>query len=1191
MNPGQKGFLKISQTSALPKLSFVGRIRYAEVMTTPDFSRDLKALERLVPEEPLYRNLFQLVFAEALEHVLYIGVQGDLQLLQTLIQARNLRADKPHISLIESDPPRFEQLLQELGQEPGMSLFQGYSQRQSYYPDLALLTHFFRTQKSAWHQFPLDYWLDKAQSELEDFSTRPEEQMGLLKHLAEQAHLPAPDMLILDGSEFTTEADLAVFAKSKLIILTGVSSYRNFANFQRLVADPNYYLMYQHAQQRMGFAIFKRKPEYQQGISVVIHSRNEAANIEACLASVAWAQERVVVDMFSEDDTPALAQSQGARVVPHVPIYFIDEARNFGLSQVQYAWTLVLDADERVPPALAEKLQFLSQNPEGITGFWLARQNWFFGQWIQHLFPDYQMRFFASGKGAWTGMIHDFARIQGETFYLPADPSLALQHYSYTSVQDFCERQIYYARSTVKQYMQLTPQIQIESQAIRKDFEHDLEKLLKKLKSTPMDDVNWLTQTLYLFSNYLTGASLLEAFAPKQQTGVFLSGYTYLKNGIKYDYPFRESIRSVISLCDQFVICYATDSEDETLAALQVLAAEYPQIELYPSEIWRQNRGHEGEVIRKAAEEAMGYCRGEWLWHVQADEVYHEDDLNLLREQIYSAGAERIDAYRFRVLHFYGNYTTLIKESAQEIGWYQRCIRLTRRGKAQHIKDAWTQILNPGDPGQIKDLEIRIFHYGHVRGAEAMRIKMSYMEKLYAVLPDEYEVCPEGEFIYDRIPSAYLTPFQGSHPQTLRLRMAQARLTEMQVLSESSKRSKPRVLILSRHHQIKKGFGISLNEIFGTGILQRFFEVHHLAWHYHDADTTMDGVQVYATRPDDSLGLQRLKHLLVILEPDVILLHADMHFFPAFLPILEAWQGAVVGWFPIDYARDQNPSSLMPLLQRCNRIASLSGFGVNQIQKNYTGPCEVVPLGVNTQRFLPVPSAEFKSDLRRQLRWPEAAYVFLMVGNNFWRKGIEYAIESFYQFKLKFPDLAKQAFLYLHTENAEGLKELIHVYGLSEFVKISDNFDPYQRPFSHQSLLELYQASDCLLLTSLGEGFGMPLIEAQACGLPVLAPDHSAIPEVVGRAGLLIKAPQVICGQSADSIVWLRVPDPVDAAEKMAELMTQPQLRAELSARALQQAKAQTWHITTWLLADSLGQCHALGRPVFEYEEPRMIAV
>ncbi|MGE3728174.1 MAG: glycosyltransferase [Candidatus Sericytochromatia bacterium] len=1165
-------------------------------MTTPDFSRDLKALERLVPQEPLYRSLFQLVFAEALKHILYIGVNGDLQLVQTLVQARKLRADKPFLSLIESDLSRSQQLMQALGAEPRLRILLGYSQRQAFYPDLALLTQFFRSQKSAWHQFPLDYWLDKAQTELQDFASRPQAQTGLLKDLAQREPVqPAPDMVILDGSEFTSEADLAVFPEAKLLILTGVSSYRNFANFQRLVADPRYYLMYQHGQQRMGFAIFKRKPAYLPGISVVIHTRNEAKNIEDCLTSAAWAQERVVIDMFSEDNTPSLAQAHGARLVPHVPIYFIDEARNFGLTQVHHAWTLVLDADERVPPDLAQKLQDLSLNPEGISGFWLARQNWFFGQWIQHLFPDYQMRFFASGQGAWTGMIHDFARIQGETAHLPADPRLALQHYSYTSVQDFCDRQIYYARSTVQQYMQLSPQIKVESQAIRKDFEQELEALQKKLKSTPLDDVNWLTQTLYFFSNYLTGASLMEAFAPKQAQGVFLSAYSYLKNGIKFDYPFRESIRSVIALCDQFVICYATDSEDETQRELQALAAEFSQIELYPSEVWRHNRGHEGEVIRKAAEEAMGFCKGEWLWHVQADEVYHEDDLPLLREQLYSAGAERVDAFRFRVLHFYGNYGTLIKESAQEIGWYQRCIRLSRRGKAQHIKDAWTQILNPGDPGLVKDLEIRIFHYGHVRESEAMRIKMGYMEKLYAPLPENYEICPSGEFIYDRIPSGYLSPFGGTHPQHLRLRMAQARLAELSQTfvstNQSQRDGKPRVLILSRHHQIKKGFGISLNEVYGTGILQKYFEVHHLAWHYHEADTIMDGVWVYSTRPEDSLGLQRLKQLLVLLEPEVVLLHADMHFFPAFMPILEAWQGAVLGWFPVDYAREQNPSALMPLLQRCNQIASLSRFGVKQIQKNYTGPCEVIPLGVNCQRFVPVPSLETKIELRKRLHWPESAFVFLMVGNNFWRKGIEYAIESFHQFKRQFPDLAKQAFLYLHTENAESLKELIQVYGLEQHVRISENFDPYQRPLTQKSLLELYQASDCLLLTSLGEGFGMPLIEAQACGLPVLAPDHSAIPEVVGRAGLLIKAPQMICGQSADSIVWLRVPDPVDAAERMAELMTNPALRAELEQRALQQARAQSWDNTTWLLADALGQCHTLGRPVFEYEEPRMMAV
>lgn len=1153
-------------------------------MSIPEFSRDIQALERLVPEAPLYRCLFQLVFAEQVEHILYIGVRGDRALIQTLLQARKLRAPSPLLSLIESDPVFFQELQSGLGQENDLNLACGYSQAQSFYPDQADLVEFFRTQKSGWHQFPLDFWLEQAQAEMADFASRPESQRGLIKALASRTS--SPDMVILDGSEFTSAADFALLPSAKWVVLTGVSSFRNFANFQKLVADPRYYLMSQHGQQRMGFAIFKRKPAYLPGVSVVIHTRNEERNLPDCLASVAWAQERIVIDMFSQDQTPQLAEKMGARVIPHVPIYFIDEARNFGLTQVRHAWTLVLDADERVPPELAKQLQALSQSPDGISGFWLARQNWFFGQWIQHLYPDYQMRFFASGQGAWTGMIHDFARIQGETAHLPAQPELALQHYSYTSVQDFCERQIYYARSTVQQYLQLSPQIQLESQAIRKDFEKDLEKLLKKLQSGTLDDVNWLTHTLYFFSNYLTGASLMEAFAPKQPQGLFLSGYTYLKNGLKYDYPFRESIRSVVELCDQFVICYATDSDDETHSELRALAEEFPQIELYPSEVWRHNRGHEGEVIRLAAEEAMAYCRGQWLWHVQADEVYHEADLPALREALYGAATEKVDAFRFRVLHFYGNYDTLIKESAQEIGWYQRCIRLTRHGKAQHIKDAWTQILNPGNPGVVRDLDIRIFHYGHVRESEAMRIKMSYMEQLYAPLPEVYEVCPRGEFVYDRIPAAYLSSFPGSHPQVMRLRMAQSRL-----LLASNTPKKPKVLILSRHHKIKKGFGISLNEVFGTGILQRHFEVHHLAWHYHAQDTFMDGIHVYATRQDDSLGLQRLKHLLVLLEPEVVLLHADMHFFPAFMPILEAWKGAVLGWFPVDYSRDQNPSSLFPLLQRCDRIGSLSQFGVTQIQKNYAGPCQVIPLGVNSQRFVPVESEQHKQALRRQLDWPESAFVFLMVGNNFWRKGIEYAIEAFHQFKLKFPDLAKQAFLYLHTENAESLKELIQVYGLHQQVRISENFDPYQRPLSQKSLLSLYQAADALMLTSLGEGFGMPLLEAQACGLPVIAPDHSAIPEVVGQAGLLIQAPQLICGQSADSIVWLKVPDVHDAAEKMATLMSQASLRAELSEKALRQAKQHSWVNTTWLLADALSQCQGLGSPIFEYEEPRIMAV
>jgi glycosyltransferase involved in cell wall biosynthesis len=1154
-------------------------------MTKSDFIPDAAALEQLIPSEPLYRILFQLVYAEALEHIFYIGVEGDFRLVETLFKSRALKAVLPEINIVEAQAESFSLLKQTFSDSPQSHFYHGFTQLNSFYPDLAELTAFFGKQKTAWHQFPMDFWLEKAQQEMKFFADFPDSQKGLLKTISEQTS--APDMVILDGSDFTSHADLSAFGAAKIIVLTGVNGYRNHLNFNRLVNDSGFYLMYQNWQIGFGFAIFKRQPVYKPGVSVVIHTRNEAANIEKCLQSVSWAQECIVVDMFSQDNTRELAQAQGARIVPHIPISFIDEARNFGLAQVAFTWTLVLDADEQIPQALAQRLQELAQEPEGYTGFWLARQNWFFGQWMQNLFPDFQMRFFKSGHGAWTGMIHDFARIQGETAYLPADPAMAMQHYSYTSVADFCQRQLYYARSTVNQYQEMSSQLNIQSKSIRKDFLKDLEKLIKTVKNEDLDDAHWLTQTLYFFSNYLTGASLLEAFSLHKQAPAqtLLSGYTYLKNGVLFDYPFRESIRSVVSLCDQFVICYATDSEDNTHQELLKLAEIYPQIELHPSEVWRKNRGHEGEVIRLAAEEAMAYCRGEWLWHVQADEIYHEKDLDTLKSLLNAPVSERIDAYRFKILHFYGDFETCIQESAQEIGWYQRCIRLTRKGKAQHIKDAWTQILNPANPGQIKDVDIRIFHYGHVREAEAMRHKLAYMEKLYAPLPDDFEVCPEGEFVYDRIPHNYLQKFSGSHPQTMRLRLARTRL------ANQTQAPKPKILILSRHHKIKKGFGISLNEVFSTGILQKHFEVHHLAWHYHGADTIMDGVHVYATQQDDSLGLQRLKHILVFLEPNVVLLHADTHFFVSFLPLLEAWQGAVLGWFPVDYARDQNPTAILPLLKRCNRILSLSSFGVKQIQKNYTGPCEVVPLGVNNRLFYPVSSESERLALRAELLWPESAFVFLMVGNNFWRKGLEYAIESFYQFKLKYPDLARQAFLYLHTESAEGLIELISVYGLSEQIKISEGFDPYKRPLNQKSLLKLYQASDCLLLTSLGEGFGMPLIEAQACGLPIIASDHSAISEVVGQAGLLIRSPQVICGQSAESIVWLRAPDTLDAADKMAEMMTQSALRIEFSRAGLRQAQAHSWSQTTWLLADALRQCQNLGQPVFEYEEPRMISV
>ena len=88
-------------------------------------------------------------------------------------------------------------------------------------------------------------------------------------------------------------------------------------------------------------------------ISVLINTLNEEAHLPACLESVRWADELVLVDMHSTDRTVAIAESAGCRVFQHDRMGYVEPARNFAIAQANHPWVLVLDADERVSPGLA----------------------------------------------------------------------------------------------------------------------------------------------------------------------------------------------------------------------------------------------------------------------------------------------------------------------------------------------------------------------------------------------------------------------------------------------------------------------------------------------------------------------------------------------------------------------------------------------------------------------------------------------------------------------------------------------------------------------------------------------------------------------------------------------------------------------------------------------------------------------
>ena len=167
-------------------------------------------------------------------------------------------------------------------------------------------------------------------------------------------------------------------------------------------------------------------------LSVTIITRNESAHIEACLASVDWADERLVVDCGSTDDTVALAERAGARVVVHDwPGYATQ--KNFAASQATHDWILSIDADERVTPELAREIQHLLQSVPAMPGYRLPRITWHLGRWFRTTdwYPDHQLRLYDRRHGRWTPRrVHESVDVDGQPGYLTHH----LQHYAYRDI-------------------------------------------------------------------------------------------------------------------------------------------------------------------------------------------------------------------------------------------------------------------------------------------------------------------------------------------------------------------------------------------------------------------------------------------------------------------------------------------------------------------------------------------------------------------------------------------------------------------------------------------------------------------------------------------------------------------------------------------------------------------------------------
>jgi (heptosyl)LPS beta-1,4-glucosyltransferase len=182
-------------------------------------------------------------------------------------------------------------------------------------------------------------------------------------------------------------------------------------------------------------------------ISAVINVRNEADKLKKCLLSLKnFADEIIIVDMESTDESVQIAKEYNAKIFSYRPMKYVEPARNYALSKATGKWIILLDPDEYLPKTLKAELKKIIQRHD-IDFVRVPRKNIILGKWFRHSnwWPDYIIRFFKKGSVTWKKEIHSQPETKGNGITLLDTENMAIRHLNYDSVYEFVIRALRYS--------------------------------------------------------------------------------------------------------------------------------------------------------------------------------------------------------------------------------------------------------------------------------------------------------------------------------------------------------------------------------------------------------------------------------------------------------------------------------------------------------------------------------------------------------------------------------------------------------------------------------------------------------------------------------------------------------------------------------------------------------------------------
>src|SRR6195952_5423554 len=245
-----------------------------------------------------------------------------------------------------------------------------------------------------------------------------------------------------------------------------------------------------------------------------------------------------------------------------------------------------------------------------------------------------------------------------------------------------------------------------------------------------------------------------------------VSGFTFIRNAVKNDYPVVEAITSILPLCDEFIVV-AGNSDDGTRELIEAIGS--PKIKIIDS-VWDDSLRDGGSVFAVETDKAFAAISPDcdWAFYIQGDEAVHEKYHPIIKKEMeYALGKPNIEGLLLKYLHFYGSYDYY----GHSRRWYRREIRILRNNKNIHSYRDAQGFRWDGRKIKVKLIDAYIYHYGWVKPPAGLKNKIRNFNVFYHNDDWLAQNLPET-FEFDYKNADRLVHFTGSHPAVMKKRIA-----------------------------------------------------------------------------------------------------------------------------------------------------------------------------------------------------------------------------------------------------------------------------------------------------------------------------------------------------------------------------------------------------------------------------------